>query len=165
MLKIYIYIGEWGESSFDFTSRLKISYKFHRRNFFQPKKCVTWFFSIIKFVQTSISAWKTRYKKKKRCEEFLTLFTVDFFGFFLAFLACVVIKISKTKNNLSMKLSSQKHISFVFIVCLFWCLVCVTWCDYDATSITTPCKLCKLDIYLFTKNHLELFTLVKFMYY
>ena len=87
------------------------------------------------------------------------------FGFFLAFLACVVIKISKTKNNLSMKLSSQKHISFVFIVCLFWCLVCVTWCDYDATSITTPCKLCKLDIYLFTKNHLELFTLVKFMYY
>ena len=36
------------------------------------------------------------------------------------------LKISNTKNDLSVKLSSQKHVSFVSIVCLFSCLVCVT---------------------------------------
>ena len=59
---------------------------------------------------------------------------------------CPPLKISKTKQDLSMKLSSQKHVSFVSIVCLFSCLVCVTWCDYDVISMTTPCKLCKLDV-------------------
>ena len=33
-------------------------------------------------------------------------------------------EISKTKNDLSMKLSSQKHVSFASLVCLFLCLVC-----------------------------------------
>ena len=56
------------------------------------------------------------------------------------------LKLSKTKNDLSMKLSSQKHVSFVSIVCLVSCLVCVTWCDYNVIYMTTPCKLCKLDI-------------------
>ena len=37
------------------------------------------------------------------------------------------LKISKTKNDLSMKLSSQKHVSFVSIVCVFSCLTSVTW--------------------------------------
>ena len=32
------------------------------------------------------------------------------------------------------------------IVCLFFCLVCVTWCDYDVISMTRPCTLCILDI-------------------
>ena len=62
----------------------------------------------------------------------LTLFTMRFFG-------------SKTKNVLSMKLSSQKHVSFVSIVCLFSYLVCVTRCDYSVISITTSYKLCKID--------------------
>ena len=35
-------------------------------------------------------------------------------------------KTSKIKNYLSMKLSSQKCVSFASIVCLFLCLVCVT---------------------------------------
>ena len=66
---------------------------------------------------------------------------------------------SKTKNDLSMKLSSQKHVSF------FSCLICVTWCGYDVILMTTPSKLCKLEMqqHLFTKNHLELFRLVQSM--
>ena len=36
------------------------------------------------------------------------------------------LKISKTKNGLSMKLSSQKDVSFVSIVCLFPCFLCVS---------------------------------------
>ena len=55
------------------------------------------------------------------------------------------VKTSKIKNYLSMKVSSQKCVSFASIVCLFLCLVCVKWFDYDAISMTTPCKLCKLD--------------------
>ena len=43
-----------------------------------------------------------------------------------AVLAYDPLKISKTKNGLSMNLSSQKHVSFVSIVCLFPCLVWVT---------------------------------------
>ena len=50
------------------------------------------------------------------------------------------------KNDLSMKLPSQKHVSFAFIVCLFSCLVCVTWYDYDVIYMINPCKLCILDI-------------------
>ena len=45
-----------------------------------------------------------------------------------------LLKISKTKNDLSMKMSSQKHV-FFSIVCLFSCLVCVTWCYYDVISV------------------------------
>ena len=37
-----------------------------------------------------------------------------------------LLKISKAKNYLPIKLSSQKHVSFVSIVCLFSYLVCVT---------------------------------------
>ena len=55
-------------------------------------------------------------------------------------------KISKSKNDLSMKLSSQKHISFVSIVSLFSYLVCVTSCRYDGIFMKTASKLCKLDI-------------------
>ena len=75
------------------------------------------------------------------------------------FLACVAIggggrgrgggqplNISKTKNDLSMKLSSENYVSFVFIFCLFLCSVCVTWHDYDIMSMSIPCKLFKLDI-------------------
>ena len=57
-------------------------------------------------------------------------------------------KISKTKYDLSMKLSLQKHVSIVSIICLFQCLVCVMWYDYDVISMITPCKLRKLDIAL-----------------
>ena len=57
-------------------------------------------------------------------------------------------KISKTKNDLSMKLFSQKHVSVVSVFCLFLCFVCVMWCDYDFISMITPCKLRKLDIAL-----------------
>ena len=51
------------------------------------------------------------------------------------------LKISKTKNDLTMKFSSYKHVLFVSIICLFSCLVSVTWCGYDIISITTPNKL------------------------
>ena len=44
---------------------------------------------------------------------------------------CTPVKISKTENGLSMKLSSHKHVSFVSSACLLLCLVCVTW--YDQT--------------------------------
>ena len=57
-------------------------------------------------------------------------------------------KISKTKNDVSMKLFSQKHVSVVSVFCLFSCLVCVMWYDYDFISMITPCKLRKLDIAL-----------------
>ena len=52
-------------------------------------------------------------------------------------------------NGLSMKLFPQEYVSFVSIVYLFSCLVCVTWCDYGVTSMTAPCKPCKLDIIAF----------------
>ena len=48
------------------------------------------------------------------------------------------------KNDQSMKLPSQKHVSFASIVCLFSCLVCVTWYDYDVIYMINPCKLCIL---------------------
>ena len=47
-----------------------------------------------------------------------------------------------------MKLFSQKHVSFVSVFCLFSCLVCVMWYDYDFIFMITPCKLRKLDIAL-----------------
>ena len=48
-------------------------------------------------------------------------------------------KISKTKNDLSMKLFSQ------FVCCR---VLSVMWYDYDVVSMITPCKLRKLDIAL-----------------
>ena len=54
-------------------------------------------------------------------------------------------KISKTKKDLAMKLFSQKYISVVYIACLFLCLVCIIWYDYDVISMVALCKLCKLD--------------------
>ena len=61
-------------------------------------------------------------------------------------------KISKTKNDLLIKLFSEKHISIASIVCLFPCLACVMWYDYDVISMTNPCKLRKLDIALFRQK-------------
>ena len=52
----------------------------------------------------------------------LTLFTMGFFG---------SLKISNTKNDLSIKNSLQKDVTFISIVCL---------------SMTTPYKLFKLDM-------------------
>ena len=65
-----------------------------------------------------------------------------------------------------MKLSSQEHVSFVFIVCIVLILVCDTRHNYYPVSITTSCKLYILDIkqHPFTKNHLELLILVVFIY-
>ena len=68
----------------------------------------------------------------------LTLFTMGFFG---------SLKISNTKNDLSIKNSLQKDVTFISIVCLFLCLIWVTWCDNDVISMTTPYKLFKLDMY------------------
>ena len=47
---------------------------------------------------------------------------------------CTPLKISKTENDLSMKLSSHKHVSFVSIVCLLLYLICVTWCDHTPSN-------------------------------
>ena len=80
---------------------------------------------------------------------FSTLFTMGFFDLLATVeggTKCLPLKIFETKNDLSMKIYSYKHVSFVSIVCLFTCLVCVTWCDYDVISMTSPCNLCKVDI-------------------
>ena len=60
-------------------------------------------------------------------KERVTLFTMGFFG----------LKITKTKNNLSMKPSSQKHISFVSIACLFFCVWSLSR-DITMTSFLCP---------------------------
>ena len=44
----------------------------------------------------------------------------------------------------SMKLSLQKHAYFLCIVCLFLRLVCVTWCDFEVISLTTPLQIMKI---------------------
>ena len=59
-----------------------------------------------------------------------------------------LLKISKNKNDLSMKLFSDKHVSVVSIVQLFSCLVYVMWYDYGVISMINPCNLYKLDIAL-----------------
>ena len=59
-----------------------------------------------------------------------------------------LLKISKNKNDLSMKLFSEKHASVVSIVQLFSCLVYVMWYDYGVISMINPCNLYKLDIAL-----------------
>ena len=46
-----------------------------------------------------------------------------------------------------MKLSSQKYVSFVSIICTFSCLVCVMRFDHDVISMITTCILCKLSFY------------------
>ena len=74
-----------------------------------------------------------------------------------------LLKISKNKNDLSMKLFSDKHVSVVSIVQLFSCLVYVMWYDYGVISMINPCNLYKLDIALVYQNHLELFTFLQFM--
>ena len=74
-----------------------------------------------------------------------------------------LLKISKNKNDLSMKLFSDKHVSVVSIVQLFSCLLYVMWYDYGVISMINPCNLYKLDIALVYQNHLELFTFLQFM--
>ena len=114
---------------------------------------------MLNFIFTKV-AWKSGYLiPHKKWSFSLTLFTMGVFGLCShgELGACgglgvgvgaqvPSLKISKTKNDLSMKLCLQKHVSFVSIVCLFSCLVCVTWCDYDVIYMTTHCELHKLDI-------------------
>ena len=80
-------------------------------------------------------------KKKQKWNEIinnqkthLTQFTISFRGFCSngEGTKCLSkLKISKTKTDLSMKLSSQNHVSFVSYVCLALCLICVARCDSD----------------------------------
>lgn len=44
-------------------------------------------------------------------------------------------------------LTEALFVFFASVVCLFSCLVCVVWCDYEVISITKPWKWWKLDIF------------------